>query len=174
MDEMERTQPFHLEFQVTADEVFAALNKVDVLSGAARKNRAFFGMLLIIVALYVISFFTERKGIALVLAGVFAMLALYVRRRALKGNYQLAKAFEADEKQVLDAAWTQLVLGERTVGYSDVVALYQFKESYTFRYMGNHYYVIPKRVFAEGQEADFLSMMQAQLGDKYTDHSYKL
>ena len=164
----------HFQYHVTADEVYAALNKVDVLSGAAKKNRAVFGMLLIIVALYIITFFKDKNGIPLVMAAIFSFLALSIRRHAMKSNADLAKSFEEDPEQVVDVQWTQIQLGERSLAYKDINAMYRFRESITIRHGENHYYVMPLRIFEEGQLEEFESQMKAQLGDRYQDHSHKL
>ncbi len=167
-------QSMELTYHVDADEVFTALNKVDVLTGAAKKHRAVFGMLMIVVALYVVVFFRDRNGICLVLAAVFALLGIFVRQRAMKGNAALAKAFDAEAQQTVRVQWTQLQLGERTVGYQEINNLYEFKQSFTVRYQENRYYVIPKRVFGEEQMEEFVSRMKAQLGERYEDQSQRL
>lgn len=167
-------QSMELRYHVEADEVFSALNKVDVLTGAVKKNRAVFGMLMIVVALYIIVFFRDRNGICLILAAVFAALGIFVRQRAMKGNAALAKAFEEEPEQLVHIQWTQLQLGERTIGYQEVKKLYEFKQSFVIWYQENRYYVIPKRVFEEGQMEEFVSQMKAQLEEKYEDQSQRL
>ena len=101
-------------------------------------------------------------------------MGVMYRKKSMVANRRLAEAFEADPEQVVDAQFTQLQLSERTISYNDIVVMYEFRESFGLRYMGNHYFVIPKRVFSEDQLSEFVELMKAQLKEKYDDRSDKM
>ncbi len=175
MDDMEKNnQTLRVTFQVKADEVQSALNKMDKLQGQSKKQTAVFSMIMILAALDFYHFLTTKNGFAFILTLLFLVMGVMYRKKSMVANRRLAEAFEADPEQVVDAQFTQLQLSERTISYNDIVVMYEFRESFGLRYMGNHYFVIPKRVFSEDQLSEFVELMKAQLKEKYDDRSDKM
>jgi len=164
-------ESLRLTFQVTEEEVYDGLCKMDKLQGSSNKQKAVFGLLMAIAALDFFQFITEKNGIALLLSLAFILLAYFYKRRSVVANRKLAAAFAADPQQLLDAQYTQLQLTDRATSYQDIQVLYEFAESFGLRYMGSYYFVVPKRVFSPEQLEAFRALLKAELGERYDDRS---
>lgn len=167
----EPSEGLRVTFQVTEQEVYEGLCKMDKLQGSSRKQKAVFGLLMAIAALDFFQFLTEKNGIALLLCLAFVLLAMFYKQRSLVANRKLAAAFAADPQQVVEAQYSQLLLTDRATSYQDIQVLYEFGESFGLRYLGSYYFVLPKRVFSPQQLEDFRALMKSELGERYDDRS---
>ena len=96
-----------------------------------------------------------------------------LKKKIQKFNKEIAKEFEAEGKQNVILGEDVLQLNEKTVSYSEIATLYEFKHSFSLIYQGNHVYIIPKNVLEEGQTKQFAALMKEKIGDKYQNISKK-
>ena len=158
-------------FKVTEDEVVNALDRMDKLQGSNKRQQIIFAVIMAIAAIDAYQFISTKSGFALILTMVFLVLGVFYKKKSNFGNRRLGEAFAADPEQVVAVRENELKLSERVTAYDDVKVMYQFKNSFGINYMGNHYFVIPKRVF-EGEELEqFVKIMEEKLGERYQDRS---
>lgn len=105
--------------------------------------------------------------------GAFGCNVVYAQEKIQKFNKEIAKEFEAEGKQNVILGEDVLQLNEKTVSYSEIATLYEFKHSFSLIYQGNHVYIIPKNVLEEGQAEQFAGLMKEKIGDKYQNISKK-
>lgn len=159
-----------LRYQVKAQEVFDALTDMDKLQGKGKKSRIITAALMGLAVLDLFYFFSSKNGFALILALVVLVLVFLMGRKSLVGNRKLADAFEKDPEQIVDVLEDSLQLTDRATSYEDIMVLYEFKDSFSMRYMENYYFVIPKRVFeGEEQMEEFRQLMKDKLGQRYSE-----
>ena len=173
MDEMKNIS---LAFQVKGEEVAEILNKMDKLQGSNKKQRIIFAAIMMVAAVDAYYFFfVSHNAFALLLMMVFLVLAVFYKKKSDFANRRLGEAFEADPQQIVEVQEAQLQLTDRATAYEDISLFCEFKKAFGIHYMGNHYFVIPKRVFeSEEQLAEFRGIMQEKLQEKYQDHSAKM
>ncbi len=173
MDEMKNIS---LTFHVKGEEVAEILNKMDKLQGSNKKQRLIFAAIMAVAAVDAYYFFFVSHNIfALILMMVFLVLAVFYKKKADFANRRLGEAFEADPQQIVEVQEEQLQLTDRATSYEEISLFCEFKKAFGLCYQGNHYFVIPKRVFeSEEQLAEFRSIMQEKLQEKYQDHSAKM
>ena len=173
MDEM--NQNLSLRYKITEDEVVSTLDKMDKLQGSNKKQRLIFAVIMAIAAIDAYLFVSTKNGFTLILTMVFLVLGVFYKKKSNFSNRRLAEAFAADPEQIVDVLDSQLQLTDRATSYEEITLMVEFKKSFGLNYMGNHYFVVPKRVFAdEEQMNDFREAMQAKLQGRFQDHSAKM
>ena len=173
MEEMNNN--LRLTFQVKGEEVSEILNKMDKLQGSNKKQRIIFAAMVAVAAVDGYYFWISKSGFALLLMMAFLVLAVFYKKKSDFANRRLGEAFEADPQQIVEVQEEQLQLTDRATTYEDISVMFEFKKAFGVHYMGNHYFVIPKRVFeSEEQLAEFRDAMSGKLQDKFKNYSDKM
>lgn len=158
-----------LRYQVKSQEVFDALTDMDKMQSGSKKQRIIMAAIMGLAVFNLCYFFFSKNGFALILALAMLVLAFLAGRKSLVSNRKLADAFEKDPEQIVDVMEEQLQLTDRATTYEEINTLYEFKDSFSLRYMNTYYFVIPKRVFEnEEQMEQFRQFMSSKLGERYT------
>lgn len=158
-----------ISFDAKYVDIFDGLESTDRADGTNRKSRKLFLVLGILMIVQVFWFMYTRSGIALIFAVVLGAMALALKKKLQKFNVEIAKAFEAEGRQTVILKDDCFMLNEKTVSYEEIVTLYEFKNSFSIIYQGNHVYVIPKNVLDEEQRQQFISKMKQEAGSVYQD-----
>ncbi len=182
MDEMEKQvqseeaasaeNKISLTYQIKGEEVAEILNKMDKVRGTDTKTKLFFYGMLAIAAYDAYRFITSKSGIALILTMMFLVMAVFYKKKSDFANRRLGEAFEKDPQQILEVGETELKLTDRSTKYEDVSDFHEYKKAFGMKYMGNHFFVIPKRIFkSEEQLSEFRAVMKEKLDGKFYDYS---
>ncbi len=182
MDEMEKQQlpveaaesseKISLTYKIKAEEVAETLNKMDKLRGSDTKTKLFFFGLIAIAAYDAYRFITTKSGLALIFTIVFLVMAVFYKKKSDFANRRLGEAFEKDPQQILEVGENELKLTDRSTKYEDISDFHEYKKSFGMKYMGNHFFVIPKRIFESDEQLNsFRSIMQEKLEGKFYDYS---
>ena len=156
-----------LRYQVKSQEVFDALTDMDKLQGN-KKHRMISAAIFGLAAFNFCYFFFSKNGFALILGIAMLVFTFLSGRKSLVANRKLADAFEKDPEQILDVLEDGLQLTDRATRFEEINALYEFKDSFSLRYMDSYYFVIPKRVFEnEEQENAFRQLLSEKLNEKF-------
>ena len=143
-EEGEVLDALSVKYKLTFDEVMSAFGAVDKAIGQHRRIRVLCNVLMVVSALHIILFFKDFNGVSLVFACIFAMMALFAKKRSLNNNVQLAKSFAADEGQYLAIGWKEADINGTTVSYREVKKVMEFQDSYVIQYQGNRFLPVPK------------------------------
>lgn len=156
-----------VDFKVTYEDVMKGLAETDKRDGTQRKNKVRRGMLLILAALELIAFMQTRNGFTLILALIFGGMAIYLQKRGMGINHQIAKAFEAEEGQSLALAPDGMEVTGKKVGYQEDVRVFDLEECFSLIYQKNHVFIIPKRLLTPEQRCGIERKLKGILGDAY-------
>lgn len=156
-----------IKFKVTYEDVMKGLAETDKRDGTQRKNKVRRGMLLILAALELIAFMQTRNGFTLILALIFGGMAIYLQKRGMGINHQIAKAFEAEEGQSLVLAPDGMEVTGKKVGYQEDVRVFDLEECFSLIYQKNHVFIIPKRLLTPEQICGIERKLKGILGDAY-------
>jgi len=166
-------QALSLSYKSTFDDVMSALNEVDKITGAAKRTKAICNVIMVVVALYIIAFLKDHNGVSLVFACIFAMLALFAKKRSLSNNAQLAKAFEEEDGQHLTIGWKEADINGTTVTYREIKRVMEFEESYVIQYQENRFLPVPKRLLTEEENRELGYRLRGLLDKDYQDYTSK-
>ena len=173
MDEMNNS--LRLTYKIKEDEVVSTLDKMDKLQGSNKKQQLIFAAIMAIAAVDAYMFIATKNGFAMILTLIFLVIGVFYKKKANFSNRRLAEAFAADPQQIVELQETQLQLTDRATPYEEIALLVEFKKSFGMNYMGNHYFVIPKHVFADEEQLNsFRETMKEKLQERYQDHSAKM
>lgn len=164
---------FKISFDAKYDDIFEGLEATDKADGTNLKARKLFLVIAVLFLMQVAWFAYTRSGIALIFVVLLGAMSYMLKKKIQKLNKEIAKEFEAEGKQNVILGEDVLQLNEKTVSYSEVATLYEFKHSFSLIYQGNHVYIIPKNVLEEGQAEQFAALMKEKIGDKYQNISKK-
>lgn len=82
----------------------------------------------------VVWFAYTRSGIALIFVVLLGAMSYMLKKKIQKFNKEIAKEFEAEGKQNVILGEDVLQLNEKTVSYSEIATLYEFKHSFSLIY----------------------------------------
>lgn len=169
--EEEVLEALSITYKVTFDDVMSAFNQVDKAVGNHRRIQVLCNVLMVVAALHIILFFKDFNGVSLVFACIFAMMALFAKKRSLNNNVQLAKSFAEDEGQHLSIGWKEADINGTVVSYREVKKVMEFADSYVIQYQGNRFLPVPKRLLAEEENAELSRRLRGLLEKDYEDHT---
>ena len=164
---------FKISFDAKYDDIFEGLEATDKADGTNLKARKLFLVIAVLFLMQVAWFAYTRSGIALIFVVLLGAMSYMLKKKIQKFNKEIAKEFEAEGKQNVILGEDVLQLNEKTVSYSEIATLYEFKHSFSLIYQENHVYIIPKNVLEEGQAEQFAALMKEKIGDKYQNISKK-
>ncbi len=167
-----KEQKLSFTYKISAEEVAEILNKMDKIQGESTKSKLFFYGMLAIAAYDAYRFITTKSGIALLLTMMFLVMAVFYKKKKDFANRRLGEAFEKDPQQILEVGENELKLTDRSTKYEDIADFHEYQKGFGMKYMGNHFFVIPKRIFeSEEQLSLFRSTMEEKLEGKFYDYS---
>ncbi len=173
MDEMNMN--LRLTYKIKEDEVVSTLDKMDKLQGSNKKQQLIFAAIMAIAAVDAYMFISTKNGFALILTMIFLVLGVFYKKKSNFSNRRLAEAFAADPQQIVEVQETQLQLTDRATSYEEIALMVEFKKSFGMNYMGNHYFVIPKHVFADEEQMNsFRNVLKEKLQERFQDQSEKM
>lgn len=170
-EEGEILDALSVKYKLTFDEVMSAFGAVDKAIGQHRRIRVLCNVLMVVSALHIILFFKDFNGVSLVFACIFAMMALFAKKRSLNTNVQLAKSFAADEGQYLTVGWKEADINGTTVSYREVKKVMEFQDSYVIQYQGNRFLPVPKSQLSQEENQELGRRLRGLLEKDYEDHT---
>ena len=170
-EEGEVLDALSVKYKLTFDEVMSAFGAVDKDIGQHRRIRVLCNVLMVVSALHIILFFKDFNGVSLVFACIFAMMALFAKKRSLNNNVQLAKSFAADEGQYLAIGWKEADINGTTVSYREVKKVMEFQDSYVIQYQGNRFLPVPKGQLSQEESQELGRRLRGLLEKDYEDHT---
>lgn len=152
-------------------DVFDGLCATDQADGTGKRARMLFVVLVLLMCVQLIGFFSTQNGFMFAFALLLGGVALFIKKKSQRFNREIAKAFEDEGEQHLVFEEDCFYLNDKQVSYDEVAHLYELKKVFSIIYQGNHVYILPKSVMDSQQTEQFVSLMQEKVSAVYDKRS---
>ncbi len=148
-------------------DIFDGLCATDQADGTGKRARMLFVVLVLLMCVQLVGFFSTQNGFMFVFALLLGGVALFIKKKSQRFNRDIAIAFEKEGEQHLVFEENSFHLNEKQVSYDEVVHLYELKKVFSIIYQGNHVYILPKAVMEPQQTEQFVALMKEKVSAVY-------
>lgn len=152
-------------------DIFDGLCATDRVDGTGKRARMLFVVLVLLMCVQLIGFFSTQNGFMFVFALLLGGVALTIKKKSQRFNRDIAIAFEKEGEQRLVFEENSFYLNDKQVSYDEVAHLYELKKFFSVIYQGNHVYILPKSVMDPQQTEQFVSLMKEKVSAVYEQRS---